>query len=177
MKGQGAKRDEGHNEIWHKRGEKLARKVEWIAGMLVEIDDLLDAWGGVLDVSQPLKSGKMGLRWWRLSGKSEMREPVLVEWKRGKDRRFFPVRVEPSSFCRRIKRGGGFAVNVEVTREVAHYVVEALRMRVMLRRILVEDFGRDGGALGRHADVIGFQSARAVELRGSLKPVKGVRKG
>lgn len=176
MKGYGAKREAGHSELWYKRGAKLAQKVEWIAGMLVEIDELLEAWGDVLEVSQPPRSGKLGLRWWKLSGMSEMKEPVLVEWKRGKDRRFFPVRVEAKSFCRRVKRGGGFAVNEGVTREVAHYIVEALRMREMLKKVLmkmmIEDFGRDGGALKRHADVIGFQSARAVELKEVLKAVR-----
>lgn len=158
----GAKRGTGHDELWIDRGRVLSRKIEWIAGILVEIDELLEAWGMVLEVSQPPVTGKLGLRWWKVSGKDEMREPVLVEWRIGRGGRFFPKKVEVNTFCRMVKRSGGFRVNAGVTREVAHYVVEMLRVREMLKVMLVDR--RDGGALKRHVDVIGFQSARAVEL-------------
>lgn len=168
MNGTGKKRDANHSALWLERGSKYARRIEWTAGLLVEIDDLLEAWRLVLERSQPPQNGKLGLRWWKMTGTDKMREPVLVEWKRGRDKRFFPVVVKPTLFCRKVKRMGGFALNEPVTREAAHYVVAVLKIRVALKAVLYGGRSMESG-LNHHADIIGFQVKRAVELSEAIR--------
>lgn len=177
----GAKRGKGHSEVWKMRGENMARIVIEIADLLSMIDELLEGWGDVLNWSQPPRPGKLGVRWWKHSGKSEMREPVLVVWNKNKLGRFYPIQIDAASWSRRVKKGGGFRHHEDITREVVHYVAELMRVRIVLKEALSYNPALNNVVLKRHGDVVGFQFSRKVEvvdlLKDSLQKLKEYNAG
>ena len=106
--------------------------------MIDRVEVLLEDCGALLNVSQPPVSGKIGLRWWKLRGGEVEREPIVVVWKKGRAGRFYPEVVEVAGVLRRVKRGGGFALGCDVTRDVVRVMVLALRLRVRLLKGLGE---------------------------------------
>lgn len=74
--------DRAVNEAEIGRAERLAVKslTERYA-QLRRLERLISLVDRVLRVSQPPKDGKIGVRWWKLGGRTN-RMPVLVRWKR-----------------------------------------------------------------------------------------------
>ena len=163
-----AKRSAGHSDYWIMRGDDMARTYRMLGALLARTDELIEAWGDVLNWSQPPSPGKLGIRWWKHSGKDKMREPVLVVWKRNKLEQFYPVALEVASWTRRVKRGGGFERHEAITREVVHYVAELMRVRALLKSVFAYNPALHDSVLRRHSDVIGFQAARRIDLSATL---------
>ncbi|WP_297502442.1 hypothetical protein, partial [Ferrovum sp.] len=74
----------------------------------------------------------------------------VVVWKKGRAGRFYPEVVEVAGVLRRVKRGGGFALGCDVTRDVVRVMVMALRVRERLLK------GLNGVDRASRAQVVGI---------------------
>ncbi|WP_298128432.1 hypothetical protein [Ferrovum sp.] len=124
-----SKREAGRSERLVERGNEICLGVMRLVEVLDRLEMLLEDCGALLNVSQPPVTGKIGLRWWKLRGGEVEREPIVVVWKKGKGGRFYPDVVDIAVVLRRVKRGGGFALGSDVTRDVVRVMVLALKMR------------------------------------------------
>ncbi|MDD5708572.1 MAG: hypothetical protein PHR35_21850 [Kiritimatiellae bacterium] len=130
------------------------------------IDRTLVLIGQMLNISQPPRPGKMGIRWWITKGE---RHPVVVEWRLTKTRgHLWPARVDPSRMGLRAKENGTFAVCRMETTELLQMAQKLLAMRKSLR---------DGVARIRHTinglrlaqePVLNFQSRRLTAIDSAI---------
>lgn len=146
-----SKRVEGRGRRLVERGNEICGRVRRLIDVIERVELLLEECGALLNVSQPPVSGKIGLRWWKLRGGQEEREPVVVVWKKGRGGRFYPVVVRVSGVLRRVKRGGGFALGNDVTRDTVKVMVLALRMRGKLLK------GLSGMDLASRVGMVGYE--------------------
>lgn len=146
-----------------KEAERVLNMVRDTRDLLRQADRMLVLAGEVLNVSQPVRKGKLGIRWWRQKP-NEDRVPVLVVWDIGRNGRFYPRKITDKWLARRVRSDGDFSVNVEVTEKVVGYVTECLRVRAMLRARM----GKIKVMISRsasHWDTLDFQVDELLKLR------------
>lgn len=160
--------------------ERLRQRLE----MLDRLERLICLVDRVLRITQPPKSGKIGIRWWLLSGRgaahahlievhdrtpgmadlSRMRHPVLVKWLRS-DRIQGRWRAVPLKQVRAtlIDRNGTSGINHAVT-------VDLARLGSDLIKVYESHWSRMVGWYGQPVDAAGF----ALRLEGALARIEGL---
>lgn len=82
-----------NQEIFQARATEARAALSGMVQALERMERMLVLVDRVLRISQPPKTGKLGVRWWLLRGGESVRRPVLVEWKMLRNGRWRSKRV------------------------------------------------------------------------------------
>ena len=74
--------------------EMIRERVEWLYRDIAQVDLVIHGIAALLRVSQPLVSGRLDIRWWKVSGNEGERYPVLVKWVKARTGRVSAQRVK-----------------------------------------------------------------------------------
>jgi len=118
----GAKNNQQARDVFENH---LQAEIRRLVETLREVEEALDQAGAILSISQPPMEGKLGLRWWRMSGTIRYREPVIVRWEWQGNGVMTPRRMaRPKALS-----SNNFAINHKETAACLQIIKELMKLR------------------------------------------------
>lgn len=154
------------------RRKGLVQAAERLTQLLERTERALVLTDRVLRISQPPIRGKIGIRWWRRSGKEADRFPVLVTWQKARNGRW---RAKPLRKVRddRISRVGSSGLCADNTYRLAATAAKLIRYHATLRRHLTATLVKLRRAGAQYRTVDAAESAIVAEHRRVVAKLQG----